>query len=298
MKCSFVLESHLFMKKHLLICLIFLVASCTSADMQPSDQVDYKLKLEQLEAENIRKDTLLTESIIYFNEIERNLSSIEFTENEIKKFSQNNEGSNISDKQALFDKIRLINTLRIENARKIKSLQNHLDTINFAQNEFQELIDRLQKKIELKDKTIAELETKLNKVDGQYTSLFVEFQEQKKLLEETDIQNTEIKKTLNSVFYAIGSEDELDENGVIILKKKVFSSNKIMLSEKLNESYFTKVDKNDFNELNLHTKKVNLISNHPASSYVIEREGKNAKLIIKDEGQFWKYTKYLVVVSY
>ena len=286
------------MKKHFVIYLLFLVVSCTTKNNETSNQIDYKLRLEQLEAENIRKDTLLTESIIYFNEIERNLSSIEFNESEIQRLSANKEGASTTDKQALFEKIKLINELRIENTRKMKSLQKHLDTIDVAQNEFRELISRLQKKIQSKDKTIAILETKLKKGDVKYTELFADFQDQQRVLEEKEVENKEFNNKLNSIFYAIGSEKELEDNDVIDLKKKVFGSNKITLNEKLNDQYFTKANKNDFTELSFNSKKGHLISTHPSSSYVIEREGKIAKLKIKDSTQFWKFTKYLVVVAY
>lgn len=286
------------MKKHFFIFFIFLAVSCTTKETQPSDQVDYKLKLEQLEAENIRKDTLLTESIIYFNEIERNLSSIEFNENEIQRLSRNKEGSTQSDKQALFEKIKLINSLRIENARKMKSLQMHLDTMNVAQDQFKELISRLQHKIELKDKTIAILETKLKEGDVKYTELFADYQEQQKVLDQKQVENKEIVTKLNSVFYAIGSEKELEDNHVIDSKKKIFSSNKFKLNEKLNDQYFTRANKNEFVELSIHSKKCHVVSNHPESSYEIERNGKVAKLKILDANQFWKFTKYLVIVSY
>ena len=287
------------MKKLIFICFIFLIASCSPrTENSTSNQIDYKLKLEELEAENLRKDTLLTESIIYFNEIERNLSSIEFNENEIQRLSRNKEVTNPSDKQELFDKILLINELRIENARKMKSLQKHLDTIDVAQKEFKELILRLQNKIKLKDKKISILETKLKEVDSKYTDLFVDFQEQQRVIEEKESINKDFSSKLNAVYYVIGSEKELEENEVIDLKKKIFSSNKITLNEKLNDHYFTKVEKDNFSELNLNSKKAHLISNHPASSFEIERHGKTATLKIKDVNQFWKFTKYLVIVSY
>lgn len=289
------------MKKHFYIFFLLALLSCNSKKSNApanTDQTDYKLKFEQLEAENIRKDTLLTESIIYFNEIERNLSSIEFNENEIKRLSKNKEGSSPSDKQALFEKIKLINSLRIENALKMKSLQKHLDTMTVAQTQFKELISRLQQKIHSKDKTIAVLETKLKDVDVKYTELFTDFQDQQKILDEKKDENKEIVSKLNSVFYAIGSEKELEDNLVIDPKKKLFSSDKYKLNEKMNDQYFTRVNKNEFAELSIHSKKYHLVSNHPESSYVIERDGKIAKLKIKDSTQFWKFTKYLVVVSY
>lgn len=287
------------MKKLIFIYFIFLIASCSPrTENSTSNQIDYKLKLEELEAENLRKDTLLTESIIYFNEIERNLSSIEFNENEIQRLSKNKEYSNPSDKQVLYDKILLINELRIENARKMKSLQKHLDTIDVAQKEFKELILRLQNKIKLKDKKISILETKLKEVDSKYTDLFADFQEQQRVIEEKESINKDFSSKLNAVYYVIGSEKELEENEVIDLKKKIFSSNKITLNEKLNDHYFTKVEKDNFSELNLNSKKAHLISNHPASSFEILRHGKSATLKIKDVNQFWKFTKYLVIVSY
>ncbi|MDD2983449.1 MAG: hypothetical protein PHQ74_08675 [Crocinitomicaceae bacterium] len=260
--------------------------------------MDYKIRFEQLEAENNRKDTLLTESIIYFNEIERNLSSIEFNESEINRLSSNKEGSKSSDKKVLFEKIKLINELRIENTKKMKSLQSRLDNMGVAQKEFKELIIRLQQKIHAKDQTIALLEEKLKTIDGKYSNLFSEFQKQQQVLNEKQVENREIISAMNSVFYAIGSEKELENNQVIDSKKKIFSSNKIKLNEKLNDQYFTKVNKNDFAELSFNSKKGHVVSNHPESAYVIERVGDVAKLKIKDPAQFWKFTKYLVIVTY
>lgn len=287
------------MKKLLFVYLLLLVVSCNSnKEISNDNQMDYKIRFEQLEAENNRKDTLLTESIIYFNEIERNLSSIEFNESEINRLSSNKEGSKSSDKKVLFEKIKLINELRIENTKKMKSLQSRLDNMGVAQKEFNELIIRLQQKIHAKDQTIALLEEKLKTIDGKYSNLFSEFQKQQQVLNEKQVENREIISAMNSVFYAIGSEKELENNQVIDSKKKIFSSNKIKLNEKLNDQYFTKVNKNDFAELSFNSKKGHVVSNHPESAYEIERVGNVAKLKIKDPAQFWKFTKYLVIVTY
>ena len=69
------------------------------------------------------------------------------------------------------------------------------------------------------------------------------------------------------------------------------------LSDDFNREYFTKIDISTVNEIELMSKKVKIISNHPSESYKIEGEDDSAeKLLILDSDAFWSSSKYLVMV--
>ena len=60
-------------------------------------------------------------------------------------------------------------------------------------------------------------------------------------------------------------------------------------------SYFTKADKRTLNEVNLHSKKAKVLTNHDKRSYSLENVGGIMVLKIYDQDLFWQTTNYLVV---
>ena len=63
-------------------------------------------------------------------------------------------------------------------------------------------------------------------------------------------------------------------------------------------SDFTKVDKRDFTELDLKTKKAVILSRHPLTSYTLlpkSAEDKTLILKIKDYNRFWSTSDYLII---
>lgn len=248
-----------------------------------------------LKSENLKKDSLITESITYFNEIERNLSTIELKENEIRSHFADMKAANPGGKEVILEKIRYINDLRLENGRKMYSLQLKLDTIDVAQNEFKEVLKRLQQDIKNKDKEMASLQKILEQKDKQYTQLFADYQQQLALNKEQEVQNSTISHRQQTVYYAVGTQKELKDNNVITIRKKGFSK-RFFLSENFNESYFTPIQSDETNDISFEGKKVTMITDHPESSYQLIPEGKKMCIKILNPEQFWKVSKYLVVV--
>ena len=61
---------------------------------------------------------------------------------------------------------------------------------------------------------------------------------------------------------------------------------------------FTMIDITQTKTIELNAKTAKVISTHPTGSYSIDRKDKNHvnSLIISDPDQFWKASKYLVVM--
>jgi hypothetical protein len=61
---------------------------------------------------------------------------------------------------------------------------------------------------------------------------------------------------------------------------------------------FKAIDITQTKTIELNSKTASVISTHPSTSYTIEKKDKNhvSQLVITDPEQFWKASKYLVVM--
>ncbi len=287
--------------RHVLYLVLILAGAlaCTSEnagnDLNSADVKSLQDEIALLKSENLKKDSLVTESITYFNEIERNLSNIELKEKEIRSQFSDLKASKQNGKEIILEKIKYINDLRLENGRKMYSLQQKLDTIDVAQNEFKEILKRLQLEINQKDKEMTVLQQMLEQKDQQYTKLFADYQKQVTINKERERQSDALAQNLNTAYYTVGSQKELKNNNVISISKKGFSK-RIFLNDNFNESSFTPLKMDETKEINFEGKKVALITDHPESSYQLVNEAGNMKLKITNPSTFWKVSRYLVIV--
>ena len=65
----------------------------------------------------------------------------------------------------------------------------------------------------------------------------------------------------------------------------------------LNMNDFTKVDITKVNEIPVMKKKINIVTNHPTSSYRIEGNKTVDKIVITNAKEFWSLSKVLVIVA-
>lgn len=271
-----------------------------------------RLNSENVELENVLdgRDSLVNELINTFDSIEQNLSFVNERRNNL--VIENNETKNVSKKDALIKDIQLMNEMLEESKAKIEELEKMLNNSGINLRSFKNKIARLNKTIENQNLQIVELQTQIEKqhekialVTLQKDSLQSEvlsFQDSISLVEEILAEkDTLIKQQiaeLNKGFYAYGTYKELSENGVVSKDGGflgIFGKNKVLQND-LNEAYFTQLNIAENRIIPLHSKKVNLISEHPANSYkLVEEEGLITRLEIEIPEDFWKITNYAVI---
>lgn len=101
------------------------------------------------------------------------------------------------------------------------------------------------------------------------------------------------ENSLNTVYYAIGTNKELKKNG--LLEKKFLGATKV-LKGNFNESYFTKADKRTLNAIHTNSKKVKIWTNMPENSFTITQNAEGLKTIeITNPNEFWSMTPFLVI---
>lgn len=95
---------------------------------------------------------------------------------------------------------------------------------------------------------------------------------------------------MNTAFYVFGTKKELKTQNIL-------SGSDVLRSSGFNRDYFTKIDIRNTKVINLYSKKAELLTNHPASSYTLEKNAqKQYVLRINNPQAFWSTSKYLVIV--
>lgn len=245
-------------------------------------------KISQLELDNAMKDSLINESLAFFNEIQSNLETIGIRRDEIRTISDNPEISN-DDKTWILEEIKHINFLREENANKVRRMTQQMKSNNFKIKELELMVESLIKDIQWKDEQINLLQSELNGLDKEYSALFDSYQEQAIIL---DALTSEI----NTVYYAYGTVEELSENGVINKKNGFLGiGKKTELKADLNDTYFTKIDASLTTSITIRGEGLRFVTNHPQQSYSIESDLNSSVIKITDASEFWKISRYLVV---
>ncbi|MDP4866814.1 MAG: hypothetical protein NWR53_09155 [Crocinitomicaceae bacterium] len=266
------------------------IASCSSpAEKTVSTSTDVDSRIAQLEKENAQKDSMINESLAFFSEIQSNLSSIELKKDEIRIKSMDTEFTT-DDKAWILEQIKQINFLRQENAKKVKALSDQLKKSGLKITQLDAMVQGLLQSIQEKEEQISILESDLVSLDKAYARLFDAYQEKAVLVDE-------LTEEINTVYYSYGTEEELVKNKVIDRKNGFIGIGKIIkLMDNFNQKYFAKIDLTEEKELFIEGSELKFITDHPSSSYSLSPSGKNTKIKISNPREFWKVSRYLVIV--
>jgi len=232
---------------------------------------------------------MLNTSLEFYNQIRTNLEAIELKQHEIRLRASDPEQSE-SDKEWILDQINFINFLRTENAKKVRQLLQKLNLKDQTISELEAMTQDLLKTLDAKEFQLSELTHELSTLNESYSKLFDAYQEKHELAEV-------LRDDLNRVYYSYGTLYELKKNHVIEQKQGFIGINRnIRVAGNLNQKYFSTLDMREDIEIFIEGSKPQFITDHPSDSYTLVPIGKNTKIQIKNPHEFWKVSKYLVVL--
>ncbi len=244
---------------------------------------------QELKAEINHKDSTLTQYISYINEIRSNLDLIK----EKQKFIINKKmhAENLkADDNDLVEEIKLLGKLMAENHSKINHLKANLKDAHLKMDGLEDMILSLNEDVEEKNMEIFQLQQELENVDAAFSELFEAYTQKATMLNEANTK-------LHMAWYTVGTKSELLENEVITKEGGVLGVGATKeLKDDFNKSYFTEINTDEVKEIPLGSKKVELITKHPSSSYELIGENPVEKLVIKDADSFWSVSKFLVIM--
>lgn len=297
------------MKKYLfLFALAPLIISCNQDKLDALEQENADLKNKSTEYK-AGWDAAVNEISSYMsmmNEIDNTLIDIKKTEGLIDASMHAEGRSKEQQRDDILANIATLNDL----IQKNKSLVNELDKkyrgTNLKIKELDQKIALLNKQLAQKEADLASLKSELESAKFQITNLNTELASvtsAKQLLEE---QNTEQAKVisdqtdeLNTAYYISGSYKELKILGIVDKEGGFIGigANKELVNN-FDASAFTKVDIRNFKELPIFSKSAKVITTHPTDSYtLVEGEKEVEQLVIENPNEFWKSSKFLVVLT-
>ncbi len=251
-------------------------------------------QIDSLQLVNAQKDSSMALLATTMSDIQTNLNTIKEKEG-IVSVAINGKESNRSQIDSDIDAIY---NLLLDNKEKVTKLQAQLRKVQGQNAEYEKVIAVLQEQIDQQNKEIERLNAMLeeknieigylnNAVIRMGSSLDSLSTVSAKTAQELDAAT----EKLNTAYYVVASKSELKEKGIItsdgLFSKKV--------SADASSTLFTEVDITSFNELEIGSSKVKMLSSHPTSSFTLTEKGDNYLLTIKDTESFWSRSRYLVI---
>ena len=285
----------------LLIPVIILTSGCAHRKEQIAR---LQAQNDSLRAVGTDKDSNIADFVTTFNEVEANLDSIKRVERIIDKSAKEGEVKG-SRKEQIKSDIHYIYDLLQKNRKLVAELTSKLSKSNKHAKELQLMIDNLNKSIDEKNAQIAQLTDELGKLNIQVKDLNVKVADLNTNVNNltTDNQKKQADidaktEALNTAYYVIGTNRELKDKKIITGAGGFIGIGRTKnVMANLNMNDFTKVDITKVNEIPVMKKKINIVTNHPTSSYRIEGNKTVDKIVITNAKEFWSLSKVLVIVA-
>jgi chromosome segregation ATPase len=267
------------------------LASCKN-NGNTQQTADLNQRIDSLNRVNVQKDNEISDMLETLNTIEEGFRAINEAQGRVT-VERRGEGADAA--QRIRENMQFINETMSQNKELINKLRLRLRDSNTASDQLRKTLENLTAQLEAKESELAvlreELEAKdihIAELDEQVTQLnedVTQLNDDKVKKEETISQQD---KELNTAWYVFGTKRELKE-------QKILQSGEV-LQGNFNKDYFTKIDIRVDKEIRLMSRDAKLLTNHPASSYTLERDAnKQYVLRITNPQQFWSTSKYLVV---
>ena len=280
------------MKKILFFAMCLLVLASCKNNGNTQQTADLNQRIDSLNRVNVQKDNEISDMLETLNTIEEGFRAINEAQGRVT-VERRGEGADAA--QRIRENMQFINETMSQNKELINKLRLRLRDSNTASDQLRKTLENLTAQLEAKESELAvlreELEAKdihIAELDEQVTQLnedVTQLKDDKVRKEETISQQD---KELNTAWYVFGTKRELKE-------QKILQSGEV-LQGNFNKDYFTKIDIRVDKEIRLMSRDAKLLTNHPASSYTLERDAnKQYVLRITNPQQFWSTSKYLVV---
>ena len=259
-------------------------------------------KLDSLQVNYNVQGAELDEIFGTLNEIEKGLSSIRESESILTV--QTHDGVEIKgsreqlkeDVQAIQDAIKNYQQeiKKLQNDKRVQSAQfkKRLSAMQKELKEKSKVIDDLYKQIEEKDAQISRQTKQIATLDEIVSNLKEEVSNLSNEGKELKAKVADQEEAIYTVYYIVGTKQELIEAGVMT-KGGLFKSSKV--SYQAEKDAFVKIDLRAISEINTNASKAKVMSVHPKGTYAfVETDGEKV-LNISNPQEFWEQTKYLVI---
>lgn len=283
------------MKKLIPLCAIgaVMLAAC-SGEKGKSAADSLEIVTVQYEQASSFNDSLL----LLMGDIYDGLDSINMQEGLL--YSMEKGGEKFDRRAEVRQNLESIKERLQKNRDLLSQMQARLDKTSGENSVLKKTISDLQARIESQELKIMQLNTQLDNANAEIADLNNQVAQGKEDLqaetaarEQAQAEATAAENLANRVYYAIGTNKELKQNG--LLEKKFLGATKVLQGD-FNENYFTAGDKRTLSVINTGGKKVKIWSNVPKNSYeILDNANGTQSVKITNPKQFWERSPYLII---
>lgn len=296
------------MKKIVLISLAFFAVSSLSVSCSKGSE-EKKVNTDSIENVELKGElasvTAAKDSLnLLMNDIADGMNQIIDIQDVMGASNLNSE--TVDKKNMLRDQVVAIQVMVKDRQQRLQELEKKLEAAGVYSDDLKKQVATLKKQLDNQVKIINQLTSELQaanvkigklnvRVDSlrtENTKVKTDLDAEKQNVAAEKARNTNLTNTMNECFYVIGTKKELKEQKII--ETGFLRKTKVMEGD-YTKSYFTKADKRTLSQIELHNKKAQVMSKHPAGSYVIEEVGGQKVLRITNPSRFWELSNYLVV---
>ena len=268
-----------------------MVASCNDG-VKKAEQAAL-MQRDSLEQIIAQKDNELNDMMTTLSDIEEGFREITEAQNRVT-LAKEGEGTNTS--QRIKENVQFIQSVMKQNKELINKLKQQVRESTVKGDQLKKIIDNLTEQMAVKDKQLQALREELDLKDIHISELDEQvagLNQNVTTLTEDNTQKAQTistqDKALNSAWFVFGTKKELKE-------QKILDRGEVLQSN-FNKEYCTKIDIRIDKEIKLYSSSAEILTNHPAGSYTLQRDAKKQYVLrITDPQTFWSTSKYLVIL--
>ena len=283
------------MKKFIPLCAIGAVMlSACSGQKGKSAEDSLQIVSVQYEQASSFNDSLL----LLMGDIYDGLDSINMQEGLL--YSMDKNGEKFDRRAEVRQNLESIKERLQKNRDLLSQMQAKLDKSSGENSVLKKTIADLQERISRQEEKIADLNIRLEAANAEILQLNeqvikgnADLQAETAAREQAQAEATAAENLANRVYYAIGTNKELKQNG--LLEKKFLGATKVLQGD-FNENYFTAGDKRTLSVINTGGKKVKVWGNVPKDSYeILDNANGTQSIKILNPKTFWERSPYLII---
>lgn len=267
---------------------------------------DYKAEVDRMKRERDSlmvmfdsKDSLISGYMSDIMNIQMSLDSLTMQEEMLMRSNPNDPEASQDAKIKAQNSIKAIRELIEQNKKKLADLQSRIKRSNVKIAELEGLVKGLNIQIAQKDSNLSILNQEVMTLNTTITAMNSTMDTMKMDINAKAAEITDKTSKLHAAYYTVGNYTQLRDKKVVVKEGGFLGIGRAKsLIPDFNKEAFTQIDYTATNSINVNSKNAKLVSTHPSGTYRIQRENDKVKSIeITDPENFWKASKYLVVMT-
>ncbi|MGP1515916.1 MAG: hypothetical protein ACTTJH_08200 [Bacteroidales bacterium] len=288
------------MKKILLalgLVLMVFVQSCGKKEMEEK-LINQKAIQDSVQAVLNAKNSELEELFEQLNAIESDLDVVTSKYSDVATIKNMSGEINRDRRSKITSQIQDINEILAQNKQKISNLNAQLRKTQSNNKQLAAFIEKLQQRIAEQEEELQLMTTELQKKNITISTLNRNLEELTAQNREKDEHIMKVEDEKNTVYYIIGTKQQLRAKGIISSSGGFLGiGKKTSISNDSDLAAYTKIDARRVKHIVLPGHKTQILTSHPSSSYSLEGGvNKATALDITDASAFWAKSKFLVIL--